>query len=63
MCDVAELIGGSKATASYHLRLLHHLGMAKYRKEGKLVYYRLAAPRIGDLVREVLKHVGQTQRR
>ncbi|MCL5676690.1 MAG: metalloregulator ArsR/SmtB family transcription factor, partial [Firmicutes bacterium] len=27
VCDVAELIGGSKATASYHLRLLHHLGM------------------------------------
>lgn len=63
VCDVAELIGGSKATASYHLRLLHHLGMAKYRKEGKLVYYRLTDPRIGDLVREVLKHTDQTQRR
>ncbi len=61
VCDVAELIGGSKATASYHLRLLHHLGLAKYRKEGKLVYYRLADPHIGDLVREVLKHTGQTQ--
>ncbi|MHB9145111.1 MAG: ArsR/SmtB family transcription factor [Symbiobacteriia bacterium] len=61
VCDVAELIGGSKATASYHLRLLHHLGVTKYRKEGKLVYYRLADPHIGDLVREVLKHTGQTQ--
>ncbi len=60
VCDVANLIEASKATASYHLRLLHHLGLAKYRKEGKLVYYRLADPRIGDLLREVLKDTGQT---
>ncbi len=59
VCDVAALIGGSKATASYHLRLLHHMGLAKYRKEGKLVYYRLADPHIGNLVREVLEHLEQ----
>lgn len=59
VCDVAALIGGSKATASYHLRLLHHMGLAKYRKDGKLVYYRLADPHIGNLVREVLEHLEQ----
>lgn len=60
VCDVAALIGGSKATASYHLRLLHHMGLANYRKEGKLVYYRLADPHIGNLVREVLEHLERT---
>lgn len=60
VCDVAALIGGSKATASYHLRLLHHMGLANYRKEGKLVYYRLADPHIGNLVQEVLEHLKQT---
>ncbi|APC09012.1 ArsR/SmtB family transcription factor [Neomoorella thermoacetica] len=54
VCDVAALIGSSKATASYHLRLLHYLGLVKYRKEGKLVYYRLVDPSIGDLVRQVI---------
>lgn len=57
VCDVAALIGGSKATASYHLRLLHHMGLARYRKSGKLVYYRLADPHIGNLVQEVLRHI------
>lgn len=60
VCDVAALIGGSKATASYHLRLLHHMGLAKYRKDGKLVYYRLADPHVGNLVREVLQHMEET---
>lgn len=54
VCDVAALIGSSKATASYHLRLLHYLGLVKYRKEGKLVYYRLVDPHIGNLVRQVI---------
>ncbi|GAB6932677.1 ArsR/SmtB family transcription factor [Calditerricola satsumensis] len=57
VCDVAALIGSTKATASYHLRLLHHMGLAKYRREGKLVYYRLADSSIGNLVREVLHHL------
>ncbi len=54
VCDVAALIGGSKATASYHLRLLNHLGLADYRKDGKLVYYRLTDQLVGQLVRDVL---------
>ncbi|BDG60056.1 ArsR/SmtB family transcription factor [Caldinitratiruptor microaerophilus] len=57
VCDVAALIGGSKAAASYHLRLLHHMGLARYRREGKLVYYRLADPHVGELVRQVLERV------
>lgn len=61
VCDVAALIGSSKATASYHLRLLYHIGLTRYRKAGKLVYYRLADPHIGNLVREVLQHLARTQ--
>jgi len=54
VCDVAALINGSKATASYHLRLLHHLGITRYRRDGKMVYYRLANTNIGNLMREIL---------
>src|SRR5690625_7966084 len=41
VCDVANIIESSTATASHHLRLLKNLGIATYRKEGKLVYYSL----------------------
>lgn len=50
VCDVAALIGGSKAAASYHLRLLYRLGLARCRREGKMVYYRLADPRVGAIL-------------
>lgn len=61
VCDVAALIDGSKATASYHLRLLSHMRLAKHRKQGRLVYYRLADQHIGNLVHEVLKHMDENQ--
>lgn len=59
VCDVAALIGSSKATASYHLRVLHRLGLARYRRAGKLVYYRLADPQLGRLVKELLRHAAE----
>jgi len=50
VCDVAALIEGTKAAASYHLRLLYNMGLADYRKDGKLVYYRLTDDYLGKLV-------------
>jgi len=41
VCDVAHIIGSSLATASHHLRTLRDLGLAKFRKEGKLAFYSL----------------------
>lgn len=41
VCDVANIVGATTATASHHLRHLKSLGLAKYRKEGKLVFYSL----------------------
>ena len=63
VCDVAAVLGASQATASYHLRLLHHLGLARYRKEGKLVYYRLADPSLADVIADALRYEGAARRR
>lgn len=41
VCDAANIIGSSLATASHHLRSLKQLGLAKCRKEGKLAFYSL----------------------
>jgi ArsR family transcriptional regulator, lead/cadmium/zinc/bismuth-responsive transcriptional repressor len=41
VCDVANIIGSSMATASHHLRTLKKLGLANCRKEGKLAFYSL----------------------
>ncbi len=63
VCDVAAVLGSSQATASYHLRLLHHLGLAKYRKDGKMVYYRLADPDLATVVANALRHTESARRR
>ncbi len=56
VCDVANIIGSTVATASHHLRLLHHMGLAKYRKEGKLVFYSLDDDHVKQLLLLALEH-------
>jgi DNA-binding transcriptional ArsR family regulator len=51
VCDIAGIIGSTVATASHHLRLLRNMGMAKSRRDGKLVYYSLADPQLKRLIR------------
>ncbi|WP_139787291.1 ArsR/SmtB family transcription factor [Cohnella massiliensis] len=50
VCDVAHIIGSTLATASHHLRMLRQLGLAKFRKEGKLVFYSLEDDHIRDIL-------------
>lgn len=56
VCDVANIIGSTNATASHHLRLLKNLGIAKYRKEGKLVYYSLDDEHVKELIKLAFAH-------
>ncbi|WP_026692584.1 ArsR/SmtB family transcription factor [Peribacillus kribbensis] len=56
VCDVANIVGASTATASHHLRLLHNLGLAKYQKRGKLVYYSLDDDHVIQLVQLAFTH-------
>lgn len=56
VCDVANIVGASTATASHHLRLLRNLGLAKYRKEGKLAYYSLDDDCVKQLIQIAFEH-------
>lgn len=56
VCDVANIIGSTTATASHHLRLLRNMGLAKYRKEGKLVFYSLEDDHVRQLVSIATTH-------
>lgn len=56
VCDVATIIGATTATASHHLRHLRNLGLAKYRKEGKLVFYSLDDAHVKELILNAVEH-------
>ncbi|CAM3551097.1 ArsR/SmtB family transcription factor [Marinicrinis lubricantis] len=58
VCDVANIIGSTMATASHHLRTLNQLGLAKNRKEGKLVFYSLEDDHVRQLVQLASTHSG-----
>lgn len=56
VCDVAQIIDATVAAASHHLRLLKNLGLAKSRKQGKMVFYSLNDDCIETIIDAALKH-------
>lgn len=56
VCDVANIVESSTARASHHLRHLRKIGLTKYRKEGKLVFYSLDDKDVVELIRLVFTH-------
>lgn len=56
VCDVAQIIGSSVASASHHLRLLKNLGLAKSRKQGKMVFYSLRDDCVRAIIESALQH-------
>jgi len=54
VCDIAALLGVQAAVASHHLRKLRDLKLLRHRNEGKLVYYALKDPLLGDVLTYVL---------
>ncbi|WP_368505194.1 ArsR/SmtB family transcription factor [Alkalihalophilus sp. As8PL] len=63
VCDVANIIGATMATVSHHLRLLKNLGIAKSRKEGKLVFYSLDDEHVKMLVETAVVHGKEVEKR
>jgi len=56
VCDVANIVGCTMATASHHLRLLRNMGLAKYRKDGRLVFYSLDDDHVKQLIQIAFLH-------
>src|SRR5437773_12425306 len=61
--EVSIEVGHSVAATSHHLRLLAKAGLARSRREGNRVFYRLASERVAELwaaVRDVAaQHVAE----
>ena len=61
--ELANEVGQSIASTSHHLRLLARAGLARSRRDGHRVVYRLASERVGELwaaVRDVAtRHVAE----
>ncbi|WP_103130645.1 ArsR/SmtB family transcription factor [Deinococcus aerius] len=58
VCDLAVIAGTSESAVSHQLRLLREGHLVAPRREGRVVYYRLADAHVTGLLGNVLEHVG-----
>lgn len=53
VCDLSGLLGISQTATSQHLKILRAAGMVRYRREGRMAFYRLTDPSLAALVPRV----------
>ena len=61
VCDIAALLAMSISAVSHQLRVLRHLGLVKYRKQGRMAYYSLDDEHASALLTQALEHVSHEQ--
>lgn len=57
VCDLAAAVGASQSAVSHHLRQLRQMKIVRYRKEGRMAYYRLDDDHIASLFGIGMEHV------
>ena len=57
VCDLAAFLGITESAVSHQLQLLRTLRLVKNRREGTILYYRLADGHVSQLVRIALEHI------
>ena len=57
VCDLAAVVGSSQSAVSHHLRQLRQMKIVRYRKEGRMAYYRLDDEHVERVFRTGLEHV------
>ncbi|MFO0646429.1 MAG: metalloregulator ArsR/SmtB family transcription factor [Polyangiales bacterium] len=54
VCDLVAITGASQSMVSHQLSILRQLGLATPRREGRLIYYRLAPGPLAELLDDAL---------
>lgn len=57
VCDIAALLGMNQSAISHQLRVLKQAGLAKYRREGKVVYYSLDDEHVKNIFDQGYTHI------
>ena len=57
VCDVAAVVGLSISATSHQLKRLRDQGVVRYRKDGRLAFYRLSDNRMRRLVEDAVQHI------
>lgn len=55
--DLAMVVGVSESSVSHHLRQLRQMKIVRYRRDGRMAYYRLDDEHVEAIYRMGLEHV------
>ncbi|MBB5295743.1 ArsR family transcriptional regulator (plasmid) [Deinococcus metallilatus] len=56
VCDLAAVVGISESAVSHQLRLLRAHRLVTFRKQGRVVYYRLLDQHVTSLIGSAIDH-------
>ena len=57
VCDLAAVVDASVSAVSHHLRQLRQMRLVRYRREGRMAFYRLDDEHVSKLFEMGLEHV------
>ena len=57
VCDLSALVGVSQSAVSHHLRQMRQMRIVRWRKDGRMAYYRLSDDHVATLFNTGLEHV------
>ena len=57
VCDIAALLGMTQSAISHQLKALKNARLVKSRREGKTVFYALAAYHVMSIIEQGLDHI------
>lgn len=57
VCDIAEVLNMTQSAVSHQLRVLKNSRLAKFRKEGKSVYYSLDDDHVRNIFKQGFDHI------
>lgn len=60
VCDICHVVSLSQSAVSHQLRVLRAARLAKYRKEGKMVYYSIDDNHVTDIIKQAIEHISHT---
>lgn len=58
VCDLGHLLGVTKSAISHQMKMLKEYNIVTYRREGKMIYYKLNNNYVSNIIESVNKNIG-----
>lgn len=61
VCDISEVVSITQSAASHQLRVLRQARLAKFRKDGKQIFYTIDDDHVETMIKLALEHINHAK--